>query len=124
MIQRIDKVFAANVSYGSITQNAPTLFEYRHTGRIFYKNKNHSTSNEEIASKWVEQGKKVKVSSGHYFIDRIAIHNEKGGWWYINNEGDFYTVNKVSKYARRIHSELSQEGKRTTYKPTHNNPNQ
>jgi len=117
MKQGIDKIFAANVTYGSITQNAPTLFEYKHTGKIFYKNKNHSTANEEIANKWVEQGKKVKVSQGYYYIDRIAIPDENCGWWYVTNEGDFYRLNKVSKYARRIHAELSQEGKRTTYKP-------
>lgn len=33
-------------------------------------------------------------------------------YWYINNDGDSYKVNKTSKYFKKIHSILS-----TTQKP-------
>jgi hypothetical protein len=53
----------------------------------------------------------VRERAGHWYIDRIAIPtiNAKGenDTWYINNCGDHYTINKVSKYGKKIHKLLS-----------------
>jgi len=57
----------------------------------------------------MEEGKKLIIKSGYYFIKRMAIPTDGGGKWYINNEGSAYSINKVSKYGRRVHAELSQE---------------
>ena len=102
---------AANITYDGVTFNTPLLIEYKHTGKQYFKGKNHFTENLEIAEKWKAQGKKVTVKDGYYYIDRLAIPNinAKGekDIWYINNAGDSYTINKTSKYAKKIHTMLS-----------------
>lgn len=103
--------FVANVTYLENTFNTPLIVEYKHTGLMWYKNKNHFTSSPEIAERWQKEGKKVKVDKGHYFIDRLAIPtiNAKGekDIWYINNPGDKYKINKVSKYGQKLQKQIS-----------------
>ena len=94
---------AANVTYGTITQNSRLTLEYSHTGKYYFKKTPkgiHIFSDEESAKK----SKNVFVSEGHYFINRLRL-----GEWYINNDGDTYHINKVSKYGRKIHEQLSSE---------------
>jgi hypothetical protein len=102
---------AANITYHGFTYNTLLFVEYQHTGIQYYKGKNHYTSDKDIADNWKAKGKKVTVKDGYYFIKRLAIPtvNAKGlpDIWYINNSGDFYTVNKVSKYWKKVHEQLS-----------------
>ena len=53
-------------------------------------------------------------------VYRLAIPtiNDKGQkhYWYINNDGDSYKVNKTSKYFKKIHSILSTPQKPITQK--------
>jgi len=89
---------AANVTYSGFTETRKVKIEYKHSGPIKYR----------------EHGKrKYKHSQGYYYIDRIAIPsitaNGKRDWWYITNDGDSYVVNKVSKYLKRIHEQMSKE---------------
>lgn len=111
MQQEITIQIAANITYSGNTYNTLLFVEYKHTGKQYFKGKNHFTNNEEIAQSWEEKGKKVTTKTGHYFINRIAIPtiNAKGenDKWYITNEGDTYSINKVSKYGRKIHAQLS-----------------
>jgi hypothetical protein len=102
-------IIAANVSYGGIDFNTRLLVEYEHTGKQWYKKPTHYTSSESIAAEWRAKGIKVKERPGYYFMKRLAIPNDNCGWWYINNPGSTYSVNKISKYGRRIHAELSQD---------------
>lgn len=92
----IKKTIAANITYSGNTFNTILFLEYKHTGEFSYK-----------------QGRKKIHTIGYYFIDRIAIPtiNAKGlkDIWYINNSGDNYSINKVSKYAKKIHNILSKE---------------
>lgn len=92
----IKKTVAANITYIGNTFNTILFLEYKHTGEFSYK-----------------QGRKKIHTKGYYFIDRIAIPtvNAKGekDIWYITNSGDTYAINKVSKYAKKIHAELSKE---------------
>lgn len=113
---------AANITYHGLTFNTPLLMEYRHTG-LRYVRKSRSkvenyTSSFDIAKRYLSEGKKVIVKSGYYYIDRMAIKIPLDDGtivdWYINNEGDHYIVNKVSKYAQRRHKELSIETTLTT----------
>jgi hypothetical protein len=107
----IEVKIAANITYGGATYNTPLFVEYEHTGVQYFKGKNHFTESKEIAEDWIKQGKRVKVKSGYYFIKRFAIPtiNASGqpDKWYINNEGDNYRINKVSKYGRKLHEQLS-----------------
>lgn len=102
---------AANVTYSDDTFNTRLFVEYRHTGAQFFTGKNKYTENRSIAEKWKAQGKNVKEKAGYWYIDRIAIPtiNAKGekDIWYISNCGDYYRINKVSKYWQKIHKELS-----------------
>jgi len=103
--------YAINITYGMLTFNTVALFEYKHTGKQYYfKNKagNHYLSGEESAKEKKQSGKKIIETSGYYFIDRIAIPSNNG-WWYVNNPGDQYNINRVSKYANKRHAELSQK---------------
>lgn len=102
---------AANITYGGFTYNTPLIIEYEHTGLQYFKGKSHYTENKEIADKWKREGKRVVTKPGYYYIKRIAIPitttNGNPDIWYINNEGDYYSINKVSKYAKKIHLLLS-----------------
>ena len=91
-MEKIKITIAANITYSCMTYNTPLHVEYEHTGEFTYK-----------------QGKKRFKTDGYYFIKRLAIPNHNGGIWYINNEGDSYTINKVSKYARKKHAEICKE---------------
>jgi len=107
---------AANITYSGFTYNTPLIVEYEHTGKQwFYKPKRskceHCTQSLEIAQDRIKEGLKVTEKPGYYFIKRMAIPttNAKGqpDIWYIDNSGDSYTINKVSKYWRKIHQQLS-----------------
>jgi len=115
-METIKKIFAANVTYSGMTFNTPLLVEYEHTGVYFFIKKPKCIrilSGECSAIELRNKGKKVYVSEGYYFIKRLAIPTNYDigtkTWWYINNPGDCYTLNKVSKYAKKIHTELSKE---------------
>jgi hypothetical protein len=107
--------FMANITYGGAKFNTLLICEYKHSGATYkcikkgYTEK--FTTDIEIANEWRAKGKKVIEGHGYYYVDRIAIPttNAKGekDIWYINNEDDEYKVNKVSKYGRKIHQELT-----------------
>lgn len=105
---------AANITYFGFTYNTPLILEYNHTGKQWFykiKGKEIYTDCPEIAQEKIKKGIKVIEKPGYFFIKRIAIPtiNAKGlpDIWYINNPGDNYTINKVSKYGKRIHELLS-----------------
>jgi hypothetical protein len=107
---------AANITYSGFTYNTPLIIEYQHTGKQwFFKPKKakgeHFTQCIEIVQRKISEGLKVREENGYYFIKRLAIPtiNAKGekDIWYINNAGDSYSINKVSKYAKKIHQQLS-----------------
>jgi len=102
---------AANLTYNGFTYNTPLFIEYEHTGTQYYQGKLNYTDDKDIAENWKAKGKKVTEKDGYYFIKRLAIPtiNAKGGngIWYINNAGDSYQINKLSKYAKKIHMQLS-----------------
>ncbi len=107
---------AANITYSGATFNTRLVITYKHTGpQFFYKKKGQKhetfTESETIASERKSQGLKVRETSGHWFIERLAIPtiNAKGekDIWYINNPGDNYRINKISKYGKKIHQQLS-----------------
>ena len=117
-METIVKTFAANITYSGFTYNTPLIVEYKHTGKQwFYKPKRskveHYTQCPEIVEDRIKQGLKVTEKPGYYYMKRLAIPtiNAKGekDIWYINNEGDTYSINKVSKYGKKIHAELSKE---------------
>lgn len=94
---------AANVTYCNITENCKLTIEYKHTGKYYFKKTKkgiHVFSGEESA----KLQKNVFLSEGHYFINRLKIND-----WYINNDGDTYKINKLSKYAKKLHAQLSAE---------------
>jgi hypothetical protein len=103
--------FAANVTYGSLTYNTPVKVEYKHTGLRYIDRRKSKleryTENKSLADERYTKG--YKTLSGYYFIYRLAIPDGQGGWWYINNEGDTYSLNKVSKAWQREHERLSME---------------
>jgi len=109
--ETVKVIGAANVTYSGLTYNTKVLLEYEHTGEMYCKRKNqhHHTSHIDLAEKW--KGGYIK-KPGYYFIKRIAIPtinaDGKNDFWYINNSGDTYQVNKISKYLKKIHSLLSQ----------------
>jgi hypothetical protein len=101
----------ANITYSGFTYNTPLILEYEHTGKQWFykKGKNEIfTESAEIAQEKISSGIKVVEKPGYYYIKRMAIPttNAKGenDIWYIDNEGDTYTINKVSKYAKRYMS--------------------
>lgn len=103
---------AANISYSGNTYNTKLFIEYKHTGKYYFmktKKGKHILSGIESAIEKKQTGKKIFVSDGYYFIDRLSIPNGNNDKWYINNPGDTYSINKVSKYAKKIHCELSKE---------------
>lgn len=109
---------AANISYSGSTFNTMLMVEYKHTGKQwFYTPKKggaeHFTESEEIAQEKKAKGLKVVEKPGHWFIDRLAIPtitaNGKNDFWYINNPGDNYKINKCSKYWTKIHEQLSKQ---------------
>lgn len=107
-------ITAANITYGGITQNTPVKVEYKHTGKIYsYGKTGRHTESAEIAAEWKAKGRRVKERAGYYYIYRMAIPNLTSNgardWWYITNDGDEYQLNKVSKFFRRVHSELSMD---------------
>ena len=111
----IKRQFMANITYSGFTYNTLLHIEYKHTGTIYKLMKKDicekHTTNKDIADEWISKNKKVKSCLGHYYMYRLAIPNTnaKGSEdiWYINNEGDSYQVNKISKYGRKIHAELT-----------------
>lgn len=114
-MENITVQFAANITYNGITGNTILTVEYKHTGKQwFYKvgKREYYTESPKIAQEKKEQGKKVTEKPGYFFISRLAIPtiNAKGeaDIWYINNPGDIYTINKISKYGKKIHKLLSE----------------
>ena len=116
MKQEIKIKVAANITYDGFTYNTPLFVEYQHTGKQwFYKPKGakveHYTQSPEIMQDKISKGLKVTEKPGYYFIKRMAIPtvNAKGlpDIWYINNPGDNYSINKASKYWKKIHEQLS-----------------
>jgi hypothetical protein len=110
-------IFAANVTYCGLTYNTKLLFEYQHTGGYYFintSNGKHILSGEESANNKIKQGKKVYYSNGYYFIKRMAILNintkSKPDFWYIDTNDDI-KINKLSKYANKIHKFLATESK-------------
>ena len=95
-MKNITIIVAVNLTYGGLTYNTPLKIEYKHTGEFTYK-----------------QGRKKLKSAGYYYQYRLAIPtinaDGKKDFWYINNEGDSYTVNKVSKFGRKLHAEITKE---------------
>ena len=107
---------AANITYSGFTYNTKLIVEYEHTGKQwFYKPKGtkieHYTQCIEIVKDRIKQGLKVTEKPGYYFIKRLAIPtiNAKceNDIWYINNPGDDYSINRASKYWKKIHEQLS-----------------
>jgi len=117
-METIKITVAANITYSGLTYNTPLIIEYQHTGKYFEYRKKRSkyntiTENPIYAEEAKKEGLKVSELPGYYFIKRIAVPtiNAKGekDIWYINNPGDNYSINKVSKYAQKIHKELSKQ---------------
>mgnify|MGYP003502769468 CR=1 FL=1 len=110
-MQKVNFTTVANISYGGSTFTTKIFLEYSHTGEMYFKKskKPHYTTDIEIAKGW--KGGYI-TKPGYFFIKRISIPtiNAKGenDVWYINNSGDTYSINKVSKYGKKIHSLLSQ----------------
>ena len=107
---------AANITYSGMTYNTRLILEIKHTGEYYFcfkKGIRHQFSGVDTALQHKAKGKKVFKSSGYYYIDRFAIPvptaDGTQGIWYINNDGDSYSVNKVSKYARALYAEMRQE---------------
>lgn len=113
---------AGNVTYSGFTYNSKIWVEYKHTGKqFFYKEKQGRkitecfTDSEEIANEKRQKGIEVTSKEGYYYIDRLAIPSVgadgKNHIWYINNCGDEYRINKVSKFWDKKHKQLSQHQK-------------
>lgn len=109
--------FVANITYSGSTFTTQLIVEYKHTGKQwFYKKPRQKyetfTENEQIAIEKINQGLTVRETNGYYYIDRIAIPNinAKGerDIWYITNHGDTCKINKISKYGRNIHKQLTE----------------
>ena len=114
-MKNVNITVAANITYSGNTFNTPLHIEYRHTGKQFFKlkagKKVCSTTDIDIAEDWKAKGFKITENDGYYFIYRLAIPTVNAAGerdiWYINNDGDYYNINKVSKYAKKIHTQLS-----------------
>lgn len=110
----IKQTYAVNLTYSGLTYNTKAIFEYEHTGTYYTIRGNKYDivcDNIDKAKERMKKHLKLFRSDGYYFIKRIAIPtiNAKGekDIWYINNSGDNYKINKVSKYGKKIHKELS-----------------
>lgn len=108
--------FAANITYNGFTYNTKLICEYEHTGGYYFLNTKHGKhilSGEDSANDHIKKGKKVYYSNGYYFIKRLAIPtinaNGDKDIWYIDNSQDGYKINKISKYGKKVHSQLSTE---------------
>ena len=107
---------AANITYSGFTYNTPLIVEYVHTGKQWFYKKGkieHYTQSVEIVKEKIAKGVKVTEKPGYYFIKRIAIPtinaSGKPDIWYINNPGDPYSINKTSKYWKKMHEQLSKD---------------
>lgn len=107
---------AANITYSGLTYNTPVNLELKHSGEYYFLNTQkgrHILSDIESAREKQANKKKVFKSTGYYFIDRISIPttgtNMKKRDWYINNPEDTYSINKFSKYGRKIYAQLATE---------------
>lgn len=114
MTNKIKIKVAANITYSGFTYNTPLIVEYSHTGKQWFYKKGktqHYTQCEEIRDDRISKGIKVTEKPGYWFIKRMAIPtiNAKGekDIWYINNPGEYYSINKASKYWRKVHELLS-----------------
>ena len=106
----------ANITYSGFTYNTLLHIEYKHTGTIYEIPNKKYTTDFDIYQDWIKKGiKNIKIKEGYYFISRMAIPtinaSGKSDIWYINNSGDNYAVNKISKYGKKIHFKLSQHQK-------------
>jgi hypothetical protein len=115
-MENLTITIAANISYSGVTYNTPTILELKHTGEYYFLNTKkgrHILSDIESARDTQAKGQKVLKSTGYYFIKRIAVPTIGANMdkcnWYINNPGDTYSVNKVSKYGRKIYAQLATE---------------
>lgn len=107
---------AANINYNGIDFTTKLHLEYKHTGKHYLKRKSKrsqvltQTFDSGIAQSWKDNGFYVEENEGFYAMNRLAIPtiNAKGenDIWYINNNGDNYRVNKLSKYAQKIHKQM------------------
>ena len=114
MNQKITIKIAANITYSGNTFNTPLIVEYSHTGKLWICKKGkreRMTTDEDIMKSRQQEGYKVIEKPGYYYMKRLAIPTTKANGqpdiWYINNDGDNYSVNKISKYGRKIHQQLS-----------------
>lgn len=107
--------FVCDVTYSANRQITKVRAEYKHTGTIYELIKNGAvkkyTTDKSIADNWAAKRYKINVKEGYYFVSRLAIPTITASglsdWWYINNPGDFYQIHRVSKYGKKIHSQLS-----------------
>jgi len=117
-MENIQLTTVANITYSGQTFNTKLIITYKHTGKQWYWHKGRGsnrreciTENEGIAHYRKASGMNVYERQGYWYMDRIAIPtiNAKGekDIWYINNSGDNYCINKVSKYGKKIHQLLS-----------------
>ena len=107
---------AANITYSGMTYNTRLILEIKHTGEYYFcikRGTTHVFSGIDSALQHKAKGKKVFKSSGHYYIGRMAVPapmaDGTAGIWYINNDGDSYSINRVSKYAQALYTEMAQE---------------
>lgn len=113
---KTSKIIAANITYSGFTRDTRLLVEFKHTGTYYFFKQSksiHILSGIDSALKQKARGKKIYVSGGQWVVDRLAIPCliavGKMDWWYIDNPGDYYQINKISKYAKRLYAELSKE---------------
>lgn len=109
-------VVAANISYMDLTYNTLLKIHWKHTGQYYFtksKKGKHNLSGIESAQAKKSKSKKVYVSSGYWFMDRLSIETTtiegKKIDWFINNMGDIYSINKVSKFAKKVYAEAIKE---------------
>jgi len=109
-------VVAANISYQGFTYNTLLKIHWKHTGQYYFlrtKKGIHILSGLESAQEQKAKSKKVYVSSGYWFIKRLSIEVPTAEGqitdWFINNTGDVYSINKVSKYAKKVYAEAIKE---------------
>jgi len=115
-MKAIEKTYAVNLTYSGFTYNTKAYFEYEHTGEyyIIKGNKNDIICDTiDKVKNNMKKHLKLFKSDGYYYIKRIAIPTTLADGskskWYINNGGDYYRINKVSKYGKKIHNELSEQ---------------
>lgn len=113
-------VFAGNITYKGFTYNSRLRVEYAHTGKLYYQRKGHKTlgdkyaASREIAEDLKAKGKKIQITSGYWFIDRIAIITGND-YWYITNDGDTYSLNKASKFWQKHIKNFLKNSRRVIY---------